>query len=68
MDGLAIDPFPERGAFIVGEGVEEGFAEGGFGVEGRCGCGGRGQFAPFTAVVVVMPVVVAGWSIGIGDR
>ena len=54
MDGLSIHAFPEGGAFVVGEGVEEGFAEGGFGVEGRCGCGGRRQFAPFAAVV--MPV------------
>lgn len=32
MDGLAVDGFPESGAFVIGEGVEEGFAEGGVGV------------------------------------
>lgn len=32
MDGLAIDALPESGAFVVGEGVEEGFAEGGVGI------------------------------------
>jgi len=40
VDGLAVDGFPEGGAFVVGEGVEEGFAEGGVGVEVRGG--GRG--------------------------
>ncbi len=29
MDWLAVDGFPEGGAFVVGEGIEEGFAEGG---------------------------------------
>lgn len=33
VDGLAVDGFPERGAFVVGESVEERFAEGGVGVE-----------------------------------
>ncbi len=32
VDGLAIDALPEGGAFVVGEGVEEVFAEGGVGV------------------------------------
>lgn len=27
VDRLAVDALPERGAFVVGEGVEEGFAE-----------------------------------------
>jgi len=67
VDGLSIHAFPEGGAFVVGEGVEEGFAEGGFGVEGRGGCGGRGQFAPLTAVVVMVAVVMTVRSIGFGD-
>jgi len=66
VNGLAIHAFPEGGAFIVGEGVEEGFPEGDFGVEGRCGCGIWRWFAPFTAVVVMMPVVMPVGSIGIG--
>jgi len=32
VDGLAVDTFPEGGAFVVGEGIKEGLAEGGVGV------------------------------------
>jgi len=42
VDGLAVDSFPEGSAFVVGEGVEEGFAEGGVGVEVLGGVGGGG--------------------------
>ena len=34
MDWLSVHAFPVCGAFVVGEGVEEGFAECGVGVEG----------------------------------
>lgn len=33
MDRLPVDGLPERGTFVVGKCVEEGFAEGGVGVE-----------------------------------
>jgi hypothetical protein len=33
VDWLAVDGFPVCGAFVVAEGVEEGFAEGGVGGE-----------------------------------
>lgn len=75
MDGLAVNDFPEGGAFVVGEGVEERFAEGGVGVErwGRRvekGWGG-GTTAPAGAVVVM--VAPAGWFVrarrrGVGGR
>lgn len=39
MDGLAVDAFPECGAFVVGEGIEEGFSERGVGVEVLVGLG-----------------------------
>ena len=41
MDGLAVDTFPIGGAFVVGEGVEERFPEGGT-VVGEGGGGGAG--------------------------
>ena len=67
VDGLPVDRFPECGAFVVGEGVEEGFAEGGVGVEGGrvegvrlfWGCGGR--VAVGAVVVVVVVATVAMW-------
>lgn len=55
MDWLPVDGLPERGAFVVGECVEEGFAEGGVGV--KCGVGGimfaAGVRRMMTAVMMV---------------
>lgn len=61
VDGLTVDGFPERGAFVVGEGVEEGFSKRGFGVEGLVGRGGGGGGASMAVMVgaVVTPGVVA---------
>ena len=59
MDRLPIDPLPERGTFVVGECIEEGFAEGGVGISregvvvGARGWGGGGT----SAGAVVVPVV-----------
>lgn len=54
MDGLAVDAFPVGGAFIVGEGVEEGFAEGGVGV---------GEFGGFGSGGVIVWWGVVGWGV-----
>lgn len=77
MDGLAVDGFPEGGAFVVGEGIEEGFAEGGVGVEvlggvgvggvgGVGGCGFVGRALGTSTGTVVMAVVavtgLVGWD------
>ena len=67
MDGLPVDALPERGTFVVGEGVEEGFAECGVWVrvllvllEVIVVVGvGWGVGTPFGAVVVVVVVVMA---------
>lgn len=71
MDRLPVHTFPERGSFVVGEGVEEGFAEGdvrvheeGFFVPAVAGVFviiGRGVWMSFGAVVaaVVMAPGVA---------
>jgi len=59
VDRLAIDALPEGGAFVVGEGVEEVFAEGGVGVGiprvrgWRARVGGWGGCAPFTSGAIV---------------
>ena len=66
MDGLPVHALPERSAFVVGEGVEEGFAERDvrvrvlpvrFEVVVVVGVG-RGVGARFGAVVVVVTVTV----------
>ena len=61
MDWLAVDAFPEGGAFVVGEGVEEGFAEGGVWVEvlGGFGAGEVGG---------VVEVGSVGWGAGVSAR
>lgn len=61
MDGLAVDGFPERGTFVVGEGIEEGFAEGGIGGEVRGG-GWGGEVAAGAVVVVAVRGVGGGVS------
>lgn len=43
MDRLAVDAFPVGGAFVVGEGVVQGFSEGGVGVGEGGGGGGVGE-------------------------
>lgn len=70
VDRLPIDTFPESGAFVVGEGVEEGFAEGVVWVEavsvGTVGIRDRRGSWSATAVcsvgtiVMMMSVVVVG--------
>ena len=74
MDRLAVDGFPKLGALVVGQGVEEGLAEGGVWIEGaawaRAGGmvgwgGGVGGFLALGAVVrsVVMVVIVGGGGV-----
>ena len=72
MDGLPVDTFPEVGTLVVGEGVEEGFAECGvwvhlvpflFEVVVVVGIGWRGVGTPFgvvVAVTVMMMVMAVG--------
>ena len=75
MDRLAVDPFPEGGAFVVGESIEERFAEGGARREGRGGDGfldwrvvGASLGAVVAAMVVGAAVLgwgcVGGWGVG----
>ena len=61
VHGLAVDAFPERGPFVVGEGVEEGLPEralrvlvGGFHL--------RPAVAGSVAVVVGLGIVVVWWG------
>ena len=61
VDGLSVDAFPVCSAFVVGEGVEEGFSEGGVGGGGAGGerRGGVGMMAAVFGVMVSAVVVVA---------
>lgn len=63
MNWLAVDGFPVCGAFVVGEGVEEGFSECGVGIEGGWG-GGRGSGVFVGAASVVFGVVGAVGAVG----
>ena len=59
MDRLAVDGLPECGAFVVGHGIEERFAEGGVRVEGGVGKVGEvmtGAVAGGVVTVMVVPM------------
>ncbi len=73
MDGLAVDGLPVGGAFVVGQGVEEGFAEGSCWGEGRWAVrefffffGKVDWGAGAGAVGAVSAVVVAALGFGFG--
>lgn len=58
MYRLPVDALPERGAFVIGEGVEEGFSEGGVGIEGVERVLGVRRVGASTMVMPMMTVMV----------
>lgn len=68
MYRLAVDALPEGGAFVVGEGVEEGFSEGGVGVEGVERVLGARRVGTSAVVMAVVAVRARGMVRGGGGR